>query len=261
MKNIGLIVLLGLLLSAIVYCFILKTRLESNVMKELSQKDQINTEAEIIARKVDKEGIEHVTIEATKNLLPANEAKESAVSPGILDTTAMAIGILKKQVKDLTVINSTLLAENIQVKKIINSDNSISYNYSDKWVNLKFTPSIDTTSEGRFDFSYNADLNIVQYWKRNWFLGAKKSYIDIYSNDQRTKINNVKRLVVEQESPMFGLRLQASTSYNPVDGEISVGPAMRIDAGRFSFQGNYHWFPELNKWQPIIIGNYDIIRF
>lgn len=260
----GVLILITLFAAAAAYYFWSKVKQHS--MASNSTAKEIQAEATIIARKVDKEGLNHVTIKEAEHIMPINKNDLIAISPGIRDTTAKAIarvGILEKQIESLTIINSTLLAENLRAKELINDQGVKSYAYKDKFVDLTFVPSlgIDTLDKGFFNFKYNADLNITQYWKRKWLLGAKSSFIDIYSNDPRTTVNGVKRLKFEQKEPQFGLRLQAAANFNPATGSIGFGPAARIDIGRFSIQGNYTWYPESERWSPGFTGNYDIIRF
>lgn len=253
-----------ILTAAIFAAFYYKSKFEEKETIPSGLKEQIQTEATIIARKVDKNGLSHVTLEAAKNVVPFNSINKVAISQGIMDTTALALGILKKQIEDLKVINSTLKADNLRAYEVANANGSKAYSYKDKFIDLTYTPPVaklDSNDFGKFDFTYNADLNIIQYWKRSWFLGAKKSYIDIYSNDPRTTVNGVKQLTIKQEQPTFGLRIQAAGNFNPQTGSIGVGPGARIDLGRISIQGNYTWYPESGRWRPSINANYDLIRF
>jgi len=125
----------------------------------------------VIARDVDKNGLKYVTTAATRNIVPYNDVNKVAISEGIMDTTSLALGIQKRQIENLLQINSTLMAENLKAKEIIAKNGEKSYVYKDRFVNLKYTPAIgqDTTKKGKFDFSYNADLTITQYWKEHSF--------------------------------------------------------------------------------------------
>lgn len=262
-KLIIVALLLFIALGAVLVALYYKSKFDQKTDLPDVVKKEIQTEATIIARNVDKNGLQHVTIEAAKNIVPYNQIDKVAISQGIMDTTALALGIQKKQIENLLAINSTLKAENLKAKEILLSTGGRAYQYKDKFINLTYTPSLtlDSLDKGKFDFTYNADLNITQYWKRKWFLGAKKSYIDIYSNDARTTVNGVKQLTVEQKQPAFGLRVQAAANYNPQTGSMGFGPAARIDLGRLSFQGNYTYYPESSRWRPSINANFDLIRF
>ncbi|MXV16818.1 hypothetical protein [Hufsiella ginkgonis] len=252
-----------LAVGAIIYAFHEKSLRDQQEEALLAQKKTVQAEATIIARKVDKEGLEHVTIAAAENIISASHASTTAVSVGILDTTAMAIGILKKQIENLTLINTTLKADNLRAKMELDEKKRPVYSYSDKYLDLAYRPGnpTDSADRGSFDFKYNADLNITQYWKRRWFLGAKKSFIDIYSNDPRTTVNGVKRLSVVQNEPRFGLRVQGVTGYNLTTGATSAGPGIQFDFKRFSFQGSYQYNFQEQEWRPGLQTRVDLVRF
>ncbi|WP_443945617.1 hypothetical protein ACJVDH_00465 [Pedobacter sp. AW1-32] len=267
MKNWKIYAVISLLLFAVAAAgtaLYFKHQFDNKELLNSGVKKDIQTEASIIAREVDKNGLQHVTIEAAKNIVSVGDIDKVAISKGIMDTTALALGIQKRQIESLLSINATLKAENLKAKQIILTNGQVAFQYQDKFIkNLRYTPpaGIDTMDHGNFDFAYNADLNIVQYWKRKWFLGAKKSYIDIYSNDKRTTVNGAQQLTVQQDQPDFGLRIQAAANYNPQTGAMGFGPAARIDLGRFSIQGNYTWYPQSDRWRPSVNANFDLIRF
>lgn len=265
MKNILIIgVCVIVTLASVSYSISLLKRINEKDAEKSSVKKAIQVEADIISRKIDKQGFERVTIEAAKNVMPISEVKNSAaIGVGILDTTAMAIGILKKQVKDLLVINTTLKAENLQAKEVSRNGNRY-LSYSDKTLGLSYRPPVtsDTTDKGTLSLDYyNSELSITQYWKRKWFLGAKKGYIDISTNDIRNTVNGVKQLTVEQKTEKVGIQLQGSVFYNPINSNLGFGPSLRVDVGRLNLQGNYNWFPDEKKWMPGINLNYDLIKF
>lgn len=216
-------------------------------------------------RYTDAEGNQHVLLQDGKNVISKAEIKNPERPTNIIDSSAMLLKIAAEKIQQVTQINSLTRDSLLKARKEINSlSRRLSYFYSDAFVKLRFTPPLDTSDindNGTFDFAYNANLIITQYQKRNWFLGAKKSYIDISSKDPRTTIMGVKQLTVQQQTPQFGLRIQGSANYNVSTGNGGFGPAVRVDLGRFSLQGNYMRYPMLGKWYTAITGNYDIIRF
>jgi len=268
MNSIGRYVLIGLLICSIVFnltSLFRNSKLESENLSLKAQKNnvekKIQTEASIIARQVDKFGSEHVTISATENVYPASTLRQPAVSTGLLDTVAMALKIKTKQVEELTRINSTLNVKNARAYYSIDSLKRRTIQYRDKYVSIAYTPDTTDTIAGTFDFKYAADIKIAQYYKRNWFLGAKKSYIDVWSQDNRVTINGVDRFQVEQKDPAFGLRIQASSTFHPKNGIYGFGGGARIDLGRFSVNPNYIYYPNSGTWAPNLQVNYDLIRF
>ena len=229
---------------------------------DASIKKQIQTSATIISRKIDKFGLNHVTIAEGENVLPRELINDVAVSPGILDTTAMALDILKKQIQSITVINSTLEAKNLRAEKHLDSLKREIYIYNDRFVSLKFKPADTINKEATFDFKYDAKLNYVQYWKKKFpIIGAKRSYIDIWSDDPRTSINGVNRLKIEEREPQFGLRIQMRSIYSLTSQKLFVGPGVSFDFKRYNILGYSYYNVTDNRWIKAVGINYDLIRF
>ena len=223
---------------------------------------QVQTKAAIITRKIDKFGLNHVTIEEGKNVLPRSAINNVAVSVGILDTTAMAIDILKKQVVSLTVISSGLEVKNLVAEKVLDSLKREIYIYNDRYVSLKFKPADTLNKEHTFDFKYNAELNYVEYWKKKFpIIGSKRAYIDVWSNDKRTTINGVDRLKIEQKEPQFGLRVQMRSIYSLTSEKLFVGPGLSFDLKRYNVLGYSYYNVNDSRWIYAVGVNYDLIRF
>ncbi len=239
----------------------LEKELASLRQDSLAIRNKVQTEAKIIARQVDKFGSEHVTIKATENLYPLSAIKSPAVSVPLLDTIAMALKIRTKQLEEALRIQGTMKASNLRANYVIDSLKRRTVVYRDRYVNLSYTPNQADSAAGTFDLAYNADIKVAQYYKRNWFLGAKKSYIDIWSVDPRLTINGVDRYKVEQKAPSFGLRVQAAGNVNPQTGAYGAGLGARIDFNRFSLQYNYLYYPTTGSKRGNLQLNYDIIRF
>lgn len=225
-------------------------------------KEKIAVDAKIISRKYDKDSLRHATIEANGNeYTPAS----LSTTENILDTAALAIGILKKKIESLTIIASTSQAEKLKAYELLDSQKRQTFAYRDKFLKLAYRPASnknDTLDKGEFDYAYNDSVSVIQYGKRKWLLAAKKSYIDIYSNDPRTTINGVKRLTVKQDVPTFGLRIQGISTYNVESKRILAGPAIRFDINRFSIQGARLYSPSFQSKPIHVVGlSYDFLRF
>lgn len=267
MKNLKLyliIVCLAIGAGYLGYQLYLKTdHIEQMNDKKAKQANAIQTEATEIARKVDKKGLETVLFEVTNNTVKPNDLTPSNTK-GIIDTTALALDIRNKQLKEILVVKASLEAENLKLRRQLDVNNKPFYTYNGEGLNLKFTPpynDLDTADHGKADFSANVSIKATQYWKRNWVLGSKKSILAVTSDNARFKINGADFVEFEQKQPIFGLRVQAGANYNPQTGSVGFGPALRLDIGRVSLQGNYTWYPESDRWRPSINANYDLIRF
>lgn len=222
---------------------------------------QIQTEAKEIARRVDEKGIETVLYDITGNKVTPEQAASTAGTRGIIDTTAMALDIRTKQLKQVLVVKSTLEAENLKLKRQLDIYNRPFYTYSGNGLDLKFTPPNEVDTVARADFRANVKLTATQYWKRNWFLGAKKSILAVSSDNPMYKVNGADYIEFEQKQPTFGLRIQAGATYDIDTHQLSYGPAIRFDVGRFSFQGRYSKFHTSREWKPSVNATVDILRF
>lgn len=265
MKNIKHYIFYTVLIAGI--CFLLVSLFESKKQIAAAEKadkktaDKIKTEAKEIERQVNENGIESVLFDIEPNKATQEEAASMKGSKNLLDTTAVALDVKTRQLKQVMVINSTLEAENLLLKRKLDATSRPYYTYSGNGLDLKFTPPNDIDTNARAEFSANVNIKATQYWKRNWFLGAKKSILAVTSDNPMFKINGADFVEIEQQQPTFGLRVQASTSYNFDTGTVGFGPALRFDAGRFSFQGRYSKFPNDPKWKPSVNASFDLLRF
>lgn len=223
------------------------------------------TDLPLVNKYKDSTGSEHSVFQNDLNKVTKDYLKSTNRPPNMIDTAAKNQKVAASELDRVTQINFRLKADSLKAQRKIDQLTKLVayYEYSDKYVKLRYTPPklTDSIGSGTFDFSYDADLTISQYQKRKWFLAAKKSYIDISSKDVRTTIMGVKQLTVEQKTPQFGLRFQANANYNINYNSFGVGPALRIDLGRFSLQGNYTYYPQTQRWVKSANLNYDLIRF
>lgn len=185
-----------------------------------------------------------------------------------IDSVAKALDIKPKQVESVMVIPTETQAKEVAfLQKKIDSLQRVTYYYKDKYLQLSIKSGnpTDTTDKGSFDFKYDADLTISQYWKRKKFLGirlgSKQSYTDISSNDPRTTIRGLKKYTVLQKQPSFGLRIQAIQNYSFISNSANTGIRATFDLKHLSFTGGYYYNWDLRQWRPSISLGYDLIRF
>lgn len=211
----------------------------------------------------DTAGRNHAVYSAEKNKIIEGEADrivQQQLKPTV-DSIAKSNGIKPKQVEGYMVISTT--SQGLELKamaKEMDSLRRLTIYYKDKYLELAYRPADpkDTTDLGSFDYKYNADLAIDQYWKRSFFLGAGKSYLDIYSNDKRTTINGVKRLSIIQPPSTLGARLEALTSYNFHTRDLLPGAGVRFDIGKFTARGAMFYNTTEKLFIPTIEGAYTI---
>jgi hypothetical protein len=260
-KNIAIAALTLLLLITAAFAWNQKNLKEKAERQTAGSRQVVTQAATIINRYIDGSSRRHAVISADSNQLPHNwYANGIAISGGLVDTVAEALKIAKDKLQQITQVATTTQAAQLKAEKKIDSLQRLTYYYHDRYLQLAYRPA-DSTGNGQFDFIYNDSLNVVQYWKRNWLLGAKKSYIDIYSNDARTTINGIKRLVVEQKENPFGVRVQAMASYDFSRKLISIGPGLQIDFKRLSLTGSFYYDTDGQLFKPKFTAHYDFVKF
>lgn len=215
----------------------------------------------------DSKGIEHTVIDNNLNSIIDQEAtRQAAGLQPVIDQVANNLNIKPSQVEAVTEIATKTVRDSLAfMKKQLENATKLTFYYKDKYLTLKVnTNPLDTLDIGNFSYSYNDSLKIVQYHKKAWFLAAKKSYIDISSADPNTTVMGVKKLTIEQRTPEFGMRLQATVGWNPVTHVKSFGPSVRIDLGnklKASIRTSALYDIHNNRWGIGISLDKDLKRF
>ncbi len=217
----------------------------------------------------DSSGVEHYQFTNNQNNYTRNEAlRQSSTLLPYIDSLARALNTKSKNIESSVTIQSETKADSTPFyKKQIDSLKRLVFFYNDKYLKLTVRTGIptDTLDNGSFDFAYNAELNINQYFKRKKILGlsigAKQSFTDISSSDPRTTIMGVNKFTIRQQIPSYGLRLQGLASYNFNSNSFIAGPALRYDFDKWSLLGAYYYNFSLKDWQPVVNLRYDFIRF
>lgn len=227
-------------------------------LEAATPKSSISIKADEVARKVDEQGAEHVVFSEAEPILKLIEVRVEDKKR--VDSLLSLAGVKENQVKSISTAYAKVSQENIQLKRVLNAATQDTvYQYRDKWLDLSFERKDSALAIG--SFRYNFDFNTIEYKKRDWFLGKKKSYTEIWSSDPRVTIRGLEKVTIRQDEPEYGLRVQANTIWNPETGSMGYGPGIRIDINRFSIQGKYTYYPRSDTWRPMVSGNFDLIRF
>lgn len=251
MKNVILYLLLLCILGLYVKELFFKYKKEN--VKELP-KTTVSIEAEEVARQVDSQGAEHVIYKEAAPIIKLIELKVE--DKARIDSLLLLANIKEKQLKSLQTTYASIAQENIELKKVIKGVDTI-YEYKDNYLDLSFNRKSDDLVLG--NFGYNLVLNDLHYWKRDWFLGKKKGYIDIWSPDTRVRINGTDRVTIRQKTPTFKVGVGALSTYS--NDFWGYGGGLRIDANRLSITGGYLYYPMHEEWKPSLSAYYDLIRF
>lgn len=74
--------------------------------------------------------------------------------------------------------------------------------------------------------SLKDSLQITEYWKRKWFLGAKNTYIDIQNRNKYVKMSKIVAYRVKTKKPLF--IIGPYMGYNALNNNFSAGVAIII---------------------------------
>ncbi len=222
---------------------------------------RIQKEAIEISRKVDSTGIETVIYDINHNKASPAQLAVNKKTKGIIDTTALALDLRTKQLKQILVIKSSLEAENLKLKQRLDASEMPYYTYDANGLKLKFTPPNVIDSVAHATFTANVQIKATQFWRRNWILGAKRSFLAISSDNPMFKINSADYLETEQKTNASGVKIQARSTFDSRSGMFSFGPAAQINLGRLSFTGHYGRNITEQKWHTHLSASYDVLNF
>jgi hypothetical protein len=226
-----------------------------------SVKNQVVSEAKIISKKIDKNGLEHTIIEETNNVLPRNLiTSDTGYDKGFVDSLLAETGIQRKEIISLMKVNQTITGRNLQAVAVIDSLYK-KFEYSDNNLYVSYTPTSDSTKAGVFNYKYNQDLKFAQFNRKKWFLGDDHIYTDISTNDTNSTINGVSKLSVLQPVKDFGIKVTAKSILLPQSGHIGVGGQLRVRYKRVTATGSNLYFPEAKKWLPVFGVEYDFLSY
>lgn len=211
--------------------------------------DLVNLEVEDINKKVDRNGIEHALMMEKKQLIH-NYNELDSTSRNTIDSLNDALGIKDKQLIAMTSIYAEVKDS---LLKATNYGDSV-YTYNDRFANIVFN-----RPDNLFSFSYDAKVNIAEYWKRKWFMAPKRNYLEIWIPDRRATINGVERLKVAPTPDRFDLTLNGSAQYH-LD-EFGIGGKIKIRLGRVTGSGSYLYYPNLQQWRKSFSVDYEVGGF
>lgn len=256
MKNWKIYIVLACLLiaiGAVLFAHIQYKKLEQLQSEIAAAKIVHQAEAKIIAKRIDRDGIEHTILDASANIITPDDVKKAKKIENVIDTAAAAMGVQSKQIQELTSINLKITAEKLEMQGIIDSLSRMVYYYADQYINAKFTPSGNNT--GILDYNYHINLS------HNRYSIGDKTYIDIYTNDKRATIEGVKRLVVEHPVKKNSLAFFGGALYDVTNKGLLAGPGAKLNLGNLQVRGQYAFISSSNNWTPLVGVDYNIVNF
>ena len=219
--------------------------------KKIAQtgRDLVDIDVQTITKKVGTDGIERALINDKEQLVKSYNDLE-AESQRKLDSIAAIVGIQQRRINRYT---STIATIRDSLLKATNQGDTV-YTYSDKFANISFNRPKEL-----FSFKYNAELNMIEYWNRSWFLTPKRNYVEFWMADPRATINGVKRVVFEPKKDNFDLKLKATGQYHL--NELGFGGKVSLRIGRVTGNGSYLYYPSFGNWQSSFGVDYDLGGF
>lgn len=211
----------------------------------------VDSEVKRVNNKIDKEGFQHAVISEVENTVNSRAQIGGEVKKE-LDSVTQLLGIKTKQLNHY-IRYAVSLEDSLLVAR--KGKDSV-FRYVDRWADISFVP---TNKGGHFNFKYNAEVNYTEYYKRDWFLGRKRNYIDFWVNDPRASIGGVRRIKIEpkQDKIRFnvgGIAIYHNGLHSGFDGELSIG-------NRYRFRAGYLYDFNSESWKPIFSGRMSLIDF
>lgn len=252
---------IGLLLSIIgcvvlaIICQNYKSELERvKPVAEVATKN-IKTEAKIIGREVDMNGVEHAVTKELNKINQRDFVKGLATdSAGLIDSFSNLANVRLEQILALKQVNFT------QKKQLDLAVTDTAIRYKDKFLSLdirKPKPGEIATSGS---YVYNGQLNQLSYFDKKNFFSKKEQYTRYWLADSSATINGVKSLQVVTPLPAeFNVFANAETlpQYNFYGA--GVGAEYRKD--KLTASASYNYDFKIKKW---IVGgklSYQIFGF
>lgn len=219
----------------------------------------------------DSEGRNHSRIESDGNVISQDELKDPTKRSPAIDSAAKALNIANNKIEQLTSLVIISEQRRLKAERKADSLNRETIYYSGPFIDITYTPpdsvNVRDFPYGEFGYLYKGELQWVKHKAQKKLLGLipltkEKSYTDFFLTDTNAYIApGMKRITIKQDEPNFGARIQASSLVNPETWSVGAGPAVRIDIGRFSIQGQYLHYPQTGNWRWGINTNYDLVRF
>lgn len=135
---------------------------------------------------------------ATRQMIEGDRETLHLVYGRKMDSLAKRLHLKQKQLQDMTEV---LLRAEGQIKTVPVPDirrdtvNGIEYVYQGQsftWQDgyMSMTGYVDSAI-AKVNYSIDVELNVTKYWKRKWFLGRKRRYIDAYCDNPNVQIKGL----------------------------------------------------------------------
>ncbi|WP_437918598.1 hypothetical protein [Sphingobacterium sp. LRF_L2] len=246
-------IIIAFLVLTLIYFFLSPKSEDRPEVIPKESREYVDLKVKEVSKSIDEKGFDHAVMEALQNEVRSLRQLNSN-SRNEVDSVKKLLKLKDKQLISYTSINTTI-RDTVLIPILVGDT---SYRYTDKYASIEHVLSKDSSKPGYFNFSYNADVNYAEYWKKKNFLSKKKHYIDFWISDPRATINGIKRVKIEANSPSFKVDVNALGLYFK---GLNVGLDGQIKLGRFRVGGGYIYNFDDKSWRPIITGRFNLLEF
>lgn len=252
MKNFAIIVLM-IGCGCLAYLYFFNPKVEKVKSTDVSQAAQEYVKAEVtdVNNKITKKGFKVAVIEAVANTVGDTDLLRDSFKM-FKDSATIELGIKDKQIVSLTQYSARLEGKLLKATSI----GDTSYKYASNGLKLEFNKP--SKSDPYFNYSYDAKINYVEYWKKRNFLAPKKQYIDFWIEDSRASINGVKRLKVAPRVDKIKMDVNASSFYTD---RLNIGVDADVTIGRYKLGAGYYYDMDRKTWQPVLKAKFKLLEF
>lgn len=250
MKNF----IIGALVLGCLYLFFFHKRVETITITKTSPEVDafVKADVEDINSKISKKGFDIAVLEEVQNTVGDLANLKDSATIAFKDSMMREAKLKDKQLISVTQYNARLKDSLMMARQV----NDSTFNYASNGLKLQFVhPSKD---KPYFNYSYDAKVNYIEYYKKKHFLAPKKQYIDFWIEDTRATIGGVKRLKIQQKPDNFKLKINASSFY--VD-RVNIGFDADMEIGRYSVGGGYFYDMIEREWKPLIKAKFKLLEF
>lgn len=252
MKNAGIYFLTGIIIILVVKIIWFPGGNINKVDIPQEARESVDASVKGIINTVDEKGFNHAVMGDKENLVQSITQ--------LNDSSRREVDSVKRllKIKDKQLIEWIQYATTLEGRKLPASKTDTGFYFKDKYALIELVKPKDTLSKEYFNFKYNAEINYAEYYKKDWFLGRKKQYIDFWIADPRATINGVKRVKIEPKQDNLKIDVNASGFYTD---RLNLGLDAGLTINRTRIGGGYYYDMIDKEWTPVISVKFRLLEF
>lgn len=251
-KNIGIVFLMVVIAALIIKIFWFPVEKETIVEIPKEAKEAVSADVKNINSNIDAKGFGHAVMQDKENVIGSTSQ--------LTDSSKREVDSVKRllKIKDKQLVEWIQYATTLEGKKLPAAKTDTGFFFRDKYAQIEFIRPKDTLSKEYFNFKYNAEINYAEYYKKDWFLGRKKHYIDFWIADTRATVNGVKRVKIQPKQDKVKVDVNASGFYTD---RLNLGVDGGVTVGRTRLGGGYYYDMVDRQWKPLVSVKFRLLEF